>query len=83
MYKNPEENIMAEFSIYDENMKEDILKVHTHKIILPFYISWMLILLKMIYYNFGIIDNSMYKKMKSFVLDYLFGTSEEFLVFEK
>lgn len=82
MYKNPEENITAEFSIYDERMKLDILKVHGMKIIVPFYISWILIVLKTLYYNLNMMNKKTYRYLKMNTLNSLMGyQDEEFLIF--
>jgi hypothetical protein len=81
MYKGPE--VIAEFSIYDDKYKEDILRIHKRKSVLPFYISWILILLKIIYYDFQLIDKDWYKYLKTQCLNSLLGMkSEEFLTFD-
>jgi hypothetical protein len=68
MYKDPEQNIIAEFSIYNNNDKQDILKEHNQKKILPFYILWSLILLKILFYNMGIIDKHYFRYLKKKLL---------------
>jgi len=83
MYKNPEEKLAAEFSIYDEKFKDDILKEQLAKIDIPLYISWMLIFLKILHYNLEIISKETYKMYKKIILSYMIGLPEDnFVVLE-
>lgn len=68
MYKNPEEKIVAEFSIYNEKFKDLIIKEHTKKFVLPFYISIILSILKFFFYTVPIIPAKSYRETKRFLL---------------
>jgi hypothetical protein len=79
-YKKPESRLQIEFSIYDENYKENVLLEHTSKSVLPFYISYLLIVLKFFYYQLNIIPKEYYKYLKSVVMDDMIGTKEQYIV---
>lgn len=82
-YKNSEKNINVEFAIYNEKDKEGILKEHNSKRVLPFYISWMLIIVKFFYYNLEIMPKSLYYKCKKFLMNYLIeGQDTEFVIID-
>ena len=68
-YDEPEHNFFTEISIYPEKNKEDVLTEHNFKQNLPFYILFLLIILKYLYYNIQIIPNNIYIKSKRFILD--------------
>ena len=68
MYKDIEMNIAVEFSIYDENIKKYILEEHNKKIVLPFYISWLLFILKVIYYKLHLMNRDYYRYLKKNLL---------------
>jgi hypothetical protein len=48
MYKDVDNNLRAEFSIYNEKYKDEILQDHTRKTTLPYYSSIILIIIKSI-----------------------------------
>ena len=58
MYKDPEGEFAAEFSIYNEKVKDWILKEHRLKTFLPFYATCVLVILKFLFYRLGIIPAS-------------------------
>ena len=68
-YENKKENIIAEFSIYNEKFKELILKEHNSKHVLPFYITIMLFVLKFFYYQLPLLETKTFNKMKRFILN--------------
>jgi len=73
-------NFSAEISIYNEKYKEAVLLEHNFKMILPFYISALLIILKTIYYNLGLLPKSVYIYTKNFIMDYFVeGQESEFV----
>jgi predicted nucleotidyltransferase len=77
MYKNPAKNLCIEFSIYNEKYKEGVLKEHLRKTILPFYATWMLTFIKLLYYHLEILSNSWYKYMKKKILSLGIGLPED------
>jgi hypothetical protein len=80
-YKNPSKNFATEISIYDENFKEAVLIEHSSKNILPFYVSYMLIILKYFYYDLNIIPKENYKYFKRILINYMVeGVDAEFVI---
>lgn len=77
MYKNKQHNFSAEFSIYNKKNKEEILKEHNRKINIPFYISYVLILLKILYYNLHIINSGYYRYFKKKALSVGLGLPDD------
>ena len=83
MYKEPENNFFAEFSIYDEKFKKDVLETHNGKTVLPFYASVLLIILKFLYYKLHIISDNLYKLSKKKILNTMIGwQDDEFVVLD-
>lgn len=79
-YEDPTNNFFTEISIYDEKDKEAVLIEHNSKAILPFYISWFLIFLKVIYYNLGILSEDMYTFFKKIIMNFMVeGEDVEFV----
>ena len=82
-YKNEEKNINVEFAIYNENDKKEVLKEHNFKRELPFYISWLLIMNKFLYYNLQIMPKKMYYDFKHFIMGYMIqGKNSEFVIID-
>jgi hypothetical protein len=83
MYKNPEENIVAEFSIYNDKFKDMIIKEHTKKFVLPFYISIILYIVKFFYYTVPILPKKTYQEIKKFLLSRGIGEDlDKFIVLD-
>ena len=79
-YKNKENNFSTEISIYDEKNKKNVLSEHNSKIELPFYISVILIVLKTLYYNLGLLPKSVFLNIKKFFMNYMVeGEDVEFI----
>ena len=74
--------MQIEFAIYDEKFKNDIIEFQNQTISIPFYITWMLNILKIIYYKFNLISLPFYNslKRKIFSLGDGTGTEEQFIV---
>ena len=83
-YENKKENIIAEFSIYNEKFKEIILNEHNSKHVLPFYIIIMLFVLKFFYYQIPLFDKKTFNSMKRFILNTLLVNAHDtkFLVLD-
>lgn len=82
-YKEPINNFFIEISIYNENDKKYVLNEHNSKVILPFYISFFLIILKTFYYQIGIIPKNIYVYIKQILMNYMVeGTDVEFVTTE-
>jgi hypothetical protein len=81
-YDDLNNNLKTEFSIYDENNKNEILVEHGSRISIPFYISCMLISLKYLYYNLGIIPQIYYTYLKNRIMNSVDGKNAIFVVIE-
>jgi|LauGreDrversion4_2_1035121.scaffolds.fasta_scaffold70431_2 hypothetical protein len=82
-YEDPDNNFFTEISIYNEKDKEYVLIEHQAKMILPIYISYLLIFLKFFYYNLGIVSNDTYTYFKRIIMNYMVdGTDVEFITTE-
>jgi predicted nucleotidyltransferase len=82
-YKEPENNLITEFSIYDEKYKEGIIMEYNRKKELPFYASQLLILLKFFFYQLKIISYTCYSDWKKFILSHMIGIQDgEFIVID-
>ena len=83
IYKNPEEQIVAEFSIYNEKFKDAVIKEHTKKFILPIYVTILLKILKFFFYTFPILPPDAYKDGKKYLLTSAIGHSpDKFIVLD-
>jgi hypothetical protein len=81
MYNNKEENFSVEFSIYNERLREDVLKEHIKKTTIPFYASWSLVILKIFFYNLNLMDHRTFRYLKNKLLTTCIGYNEdEFVV---
>jgi predicted nucleotidyltransferase len=67
-YANEDEKIFAEFSIYNVIYKEGVLTEHKLKFVIPFYITWLLIILKFFHYKFYLINQSWFSYFKKLLL---------------
>jgi hypothetical protein len=83
VYKEPENFLFVEFSIYNTLVKKDILEEHNRKIVLPYYISVLLIFFKFFYYSVPIIPKNVYLNIKKFLMDVCIdGKHVEFIVID-
>jgi hypothetical protein len=84
-YKNDEENINVEFSIYNEKFRHIIIKDHTRKFVLPFYITCLLCILKTFYYTLPILSKSFYADGKKWILNTLYSpeVNTQFIVLDE
>jgi predicted nucleotidyltransferase len=82
-YEDPSNNFLTEISIYDEKDKEYVLIEHNSKALLPFYISWLLIILKTFYYKLGILSEDIYSYLKKIIIDFMVeGEDDEFVTID-
>ena len=79
-YADPTNNFLTELSIYDEKDKGAVLVEHNSKAILPFYITGFLIILKIFYYNLGILSEDIYSYFKKIIMNFMVeGEDVEFI----
>ena len=71
-----------EFAIYNEKSKDDIIEFQNNGIIIPPYISWVLNILKIIYYQLHMISLSNYSYLKEKIFAFIRndGKEEQFIV---
>jgi len=79
MYSAESINFNVEIALYDEKDKENILHEHQRKLNLPFYITFILIFLKTLYYNLGILSTKYYTTFKNFVLNNYYKKKSDFI----
>ena len=80
-YVNEDININLELSIYNEKDKSDILVEHNRRNSLPFYVSFFLIIAKLLYYKCRIIPYSTYRYIKDFLMSFCIdGKFADFVV---
>ena len=68
-YQNEYQNMQIELSIHNEKYKDIIMQEHSRNLVLPFYISIILIVIKYLYYDLKIIPNKIYKNIKRIFLN--------------
>jgi hypothetical protein len=79
-YDNKENNFSTEISIYNEKIKHAVLEEHLSKTDLPFYISFLLIIVKTLYYKFNILPKPVYYFFKKLIMNYMVeGVDTEFI----
>lgn len=82
-YEDLDNNFVTELSIYNEKNKIDVLVEHNSKTILPFYITFLLIILKIFYYKFPILPENVYGYLKKIIMNYMVeGGDVEFVSIE-
>ena len=60
-------NMLFEFAIYNEKAKQDVIQFQDTTILIPFYVTWLLQILKLLYYQLHIIPYNWYMDFKKFV----------------
>jgi predicted nucleotidyltransferase len=81
MYKEPENELTVEFSIYDEKYKDAILKEHNSKRDLPFYATYALVIIKFLFYTLNILPKEWFVYLKNVILTKLvFLKEDDFVV---
>ena len=82
-FEDPENSLKVEFSIYDEKNKDMILREHTRKQNLPFFVTFFLVIIKYLYYTLCIIPKFIYKSIKNFLMNTCIdGKEAEFVVLD-
>ena len=79
-YEDEANHFVTEISIYQEKDKAEVLIEHNAKSILPFYVCWMLIILKCFYYRLGLLPDTVYRWCKRLLMNYMVeGEDVEFI----
>jgi hypothetical protein len=83
IYTDKKNKLNVEISVFNEKFKDAILVEHKSKFNMPYYITSILILLKILHYNFSILPVFYYSKFKKILTNTLFdGNKSEFVVIE-
>jgi hypothetical protein len=84
-YVNEIENINAEFSIYNDKFKDIILQEHNRKNNVPIYVTIMLYIIKLLYYQIPLLDKKTFAYLKRVILNGSLGEEidAKFLVLEE
>jgi predicted nucleotidyltransferase len=77
-----DEHLATEFLIFNEKYKRDVIRDHCAKFVLPFYISYLLVILKFIYYKLHLVSRDLYVKLKRRLLNSN-ETPAEFIIIPK
>lgn len=81
IYRELDRDFVVEFSIYEEKFKDGILEEHNGKSDLPFYATWLLIIIKFLFYTLNVIPSSWYIYFKNLIFTKLtFNTEDDFVV---
>ena len=80
MYTSKELSLPIEFAIYNEKNKKQVLYQHNSKVELPFYITFMLLILKTIYYKLHLIKQPMYANIKNTILSTFIGRNNDYFI---
>ena len=82
-YIDKDNNMIIEIAVYDEKYKNEILREHQSKFNLPLYISAVLVLLKVLHYNLGILPIYYYSKFKKFLTNNCYDNNKsEFVILD-
>lgn len=83
MYVDPQKEFKIEFSIYNERYKPNVLAEHIKKTVLPWYCTFLLLILKTLYYKIGILPEDIFSYLKKKVLTFCIGEADaEFVSIE-
>ena len=75
--------LTIEISVYNDKYKEEILREHQSKLNLPIHITIILIFLKILHYNLGILPIYYYSKFKKLITnDYYDNNKAEFVIID-
>ena len=69
-YKNPDKKIKMEISIYNSKFKQLVLDEHNSGSNIPFLNCLLLLLLKLLYYKFGVIQKDIYSYLKNRIIHF-------------
>jgi predicted nucleotidyltransferase len=79
-YDDADNNLSLEMIIYDEKYRKQVMEhINIHNR-LPFYITYFLLLIKIVYYKLNLISSSTYKWIKGVVIENLNRESHNNLI---
>jgi len=77
-YENAEKKLKIELSIYNNKNRQQIIKQHEKANNLPFFILFLLYILKYLYYKLGIISDIVYSNIKNVLIH--MSTEKKFIL---
>ena len=80
-YEDESNNLSVEICVFNENIKEIVLKEHLIKNSMPIYVSILLIIIKFLYYKLHILPYSTFIYVKRFIMNTFDGIKQTFVVF--
>ena len=82
-YIDESHNLTIEISVYNEKYKKDILHEHNSKMNMPFYITFVLILLKILHYSLGLLPIYYYSMFKKLLTNKFYDNNQaEFVIID-
>jgi hypothetical protein len=67
----------AEFSIYSDQYKKYVLEEHNSKVDFPFYFTWILNILKFLYYELNILPKETFSYLKNKTINFAVGLTND------
>ncbi len=81
-YVDEYNSLIVEISVYEEKYKEEILREHQSKFIVPFYITILLVVLKILHYHLGILPIFYYSRFKKYITNFCDNNKAEFVIID-
>lgn len=82
-YEDMENAVPIEVTIYDKKYEDAILAEQQKKSNIPFWMAWMLIVLKVLAYKFKFIPKELFKKIKEKLFIYISGIPATFVILKQ
>ncbi len=76
----PDNTFRVEFAIYNNKFEDSIVKLYKRKFILPWYITFYLLVLKVLFYRLQLISLESYKSLKNIGLTKFIGIPDELFI---
>ena len=68
-YKDESNHLNVEIALYNEKDKEEVLQEHQRKFYFPFFITIILVFLKILHYYLGVLPFEYYDYLKNFLMN--------------
>ena len=81
-YIDNENSLVVEISVYEEKYREEILREHKSKFIVPLYVTIILVILKIFHYHLGILPIFYYSRFKKYLTNFCDNNKAEFVIID-
>jgi hypothetical protein len=81
-YIDEDHSLIVEIAVYEEKYKEQILCEHQSKFVVPLYITIILVVLKILHYNLGILPIFYYSRFKKYLTNFCDNNKAEFVIID-